>query len=147
MIWVAYTMASKRRILALSIFGTAIIVFYLFMSSLCFGGFCISEGRPFVSGYHRAPVFYNGRKCEPDQTSIQNRHPRKSWSLREYSCEQLPKNLPTGVECITEAELGKYFWDISNPKVNIWSENKFVGANESHTDVSFTIIVQWIICV
>ena len=110
------TMASKHRFLALSIFGTAIIVFYLFLTSLGFGGLSISEGRPFVFGYRRDTVFYSGSECKQDQASIQNCHPRKS--LQEHSCEQLPENLTTGVECIPEVELRKYTWK-SNTEVSI----------------------------
>ena len=133
--WVVSTMTSKI-FFVLGLLVTILMVFYLFNVTSCFAGSCNRRLGPSIPQLTRVPVFYNGYVCESNQTSNQNQHPRRTWSLQEYECEQLPAKLPIGVRCIPAEELRKYTWNTSNPKVII-SRNKHGGGavDDAHIEV------------
>ena len=79
------------------------------------------EGTDHVAVDTRNTVFLNDRMCGPNQTSIQNRHPRRPWSVREYPCGQLSDKPLNGSRCIPEAEFKTYSWSDSHPKVIGWT--------------------------
>ena len=79
------------------------------------------EGTDHVAVDTRNTVFLNDRMCGPNQTSIQNRHPRRPWSVREYPCGQLSDKPLNGTRCIPEAEFITYSWSDSHPKEIGWT--------------------------
>ena len=79
------------------------------------------EGTDHVAEYTRNTVFLNDHLCGPNQTFIQNRHPRRPWTVQEYPCGQLLDKPLKEARCIPEAEFITYSWSDSHPKVIGWT--------------------------
>ena len=99
----------KNIFVVISIAAT-LVMFYMSILKPCYASSCnfkhVLHGN--TRKYTATRFFDNGYECQFNRTSNQNRQPRRPLSLREYPCEQLPEELPSGVQCMPAVELQKY---------------------------------------